>query len=106
MLRRRAFVSGLGGAGMAAAAILVVSSARAQRPAFQPIAAATGPAAGRARSQAVSTREVGVASGALPGVYVVMSVDAAADSRLQLRDDQWPHLASCTSTTACSTCNR
>jgi hypothetical protein len=81
MLQRRAFVSALGRAGIGAAALWIVSSARAQRPA-QPIARPPGQRLAPGRFDP----EGGVASGARPGVYVVVGVDARADT-LQLRDE-------------------
>lgn len=74
MLQRRTFVTGLGLAGIAACAW-------AQRPAH-PIARPPRP--GRQVPGRFNTG--GVASGALPGLYVVVGVDAKAPG-LQLRDD-------------------
>lgn len=75
MLQRRTFVTGFGLAAVAA-------GAWAQRPAH-PIARPPRPggAVGRGRFDTG-----GVASGALPGVYVVVGVDTKAPG-LQLRDD-------------------
>ena len=84
MLQRRTFISGLGTAGIAAAAPWIVSGAHAQRPAH-PIARPPGMRpGGLVPGRFVS--EGGVASGALPGVYVVVGVDARGDA-LQLRDE-------------------
>jgi hypothetical protein len=80
MLQRRTFVSGLG-----AAALWVGSCARAQRPA-QPIARPPGMRPGGPLGPGRFDSQGGVASGALPGVYVVVSVDARAET-LQLRDE-------------------
>ena len=85
MLQRRTFVSGLGRAGIAAAAIWIVSNARAQRP-VHPIARPPGLRPGGPLVPGRFDSEGGVASGALPGVYVVVGVDARADT-LQLRDE-------------------
>jgi len=76
MLQRRTVI----GAG----AILIATSGRAQRPA-NPIARPPGRRPGGlipGRFEA----EGGVASGVLPGVFVVVSVDAKSDM-LQLRDE-------------------
>jgi hypothetical protein len=85
MLQRRTFLSGLGRAGIGAAAFWIASSARAQRPA-QPIARPPGLRPGGPRGPGRFDPEGGVAAGALPGVYVVVGVDARADT-LQLRDE-------------------
>ena len=85
MLQRRTFLSGLGRAGIAAAAIWIGSSARAQRPA-QPIARPPGLRPGGPRLPGRFEAQAGVASGAQPGVYVVVGVDLRADT-LQLRDE-------------------
>jgi hypothetical protein len=81
MLQRRAFVSGLGRAGIAAAALWIASNAHGQRP-THPIARPPGQRLAPGRFDP----EGGVASGALPGVYVVVGVDGKADT-LQLRDE-------------------
>lgn len=84
MLRRRTFLSAVGGAGLAAASVVVASSAWAQRPAH-PIARPPG------RRPIVPLGpgrfdQGGVASGALPGIYVVVEVDTK-ESALRLRDE-------------------
>jgi len=84
MLQRRTFISGLGRAGIGAAALWVVSNAQAQRPAH-PIARPPGMRPGPLVPGRFDSTG-GVASGALPGVYVVVGVDARADT-LQLRDE-------------------
>ena len=85
MLQRRTFVSGLGSLGIAAAGLWMLSTARAQRPA-QPIARPPGMRPGGPLGAGRFEQEGGVGSGALPGLYVVVGVDAAADT-LQLRDE-------------------
>lgn len=76
MLQRRTFVSGIG-----AAAAVLGAAAWAQRP-VQPIARPRPHRPlGRGRFQTG-----GVASGALPGLFVVIEVDAKADT-LKLRDE-------------------
>ena len=75
MLQRRTFAWGLCGAAL-------VSGAWAQRPA-QPIARPPGVRLGGVAGRFNGD---GVASGAMPGVYVVVSVDAGADA-LTVRDD-------------------
>ena len=85
MLQRRTFVTALGRAGMAAAAVWTVSNARAQHPA-RPIARPPGLRPGGPLVSGRFEAQGGVASGALPGVYVVVGVDARADM-LQLRDE-------------------
>ena len=85
MLQRRTFVSGLARAGIGAAAVWIVSSARAQHP-VQPIARPPGLRPGGPLGPGRFDSKGGVASGALPGVYVVVGVDARADT-LQLRDE-------------------
>jgi hypothetical protein len=85
MLQRRTFVHGLGRAGIAAAAIWMVRNARAQRP-VQPIARPPGLWPGGPLVAGRFDSETGVVTGALPGVYVVVGVDARADT-LQLRDE-------------------
>jgi hypothetical protein len=84
MPQRRTFISALGRMGIAAAGLWFIPGANAQRP-TQPIARPPGMrpgglVPGRFDSQG------GVTSGALPGVYVVVSVDAKADT-VQLRDE-------------------
>jgi hypothetical protein len=73
MLQRRAFVSGLARAGIAAAALWIASNAHGQRP-THPIARPPGQRLAPGRFDP----EGGVASGALPGVYVVVGVDGKA----------------------------
>ena len=85
MLQRRKFISGIGRAGIAAAAVWIVSGAHAQRPS-QPIARPPGLRPGGALLPGRFEPEGGVASGVVPGVFVVVSVDAKADT-LQLRDE-------------------
>ena len=85
MLQRRTFFSRLGHAGIGAAALWMLPCARAQRPA-QPIARPPGQRPGGPLGPGRFDSQGGVASGALPGVYVVLGVDAAADT-LQLRDE-------------------
>jgi hypothetical protein len=79
MLQRRTFISGSGYAAIAALASGLASSAWAQR--------VTNPIARRGGMLLVPGRfdSGGVASGALPGIYVVVAVDADAET-LQLRD--------------------
>lgn len=78
-MQRRTFASGLACAGIVTAAIGLASGARAQRPAH-PIARPPRPLVpGR-------FHQSGVASGALPGVYVVLEVDKKSET-LQLRDE-------------------
>jgi len=84
MLQRRKFVSGVGRAGLGVAAIWFISHARAQRPS-QPIARPPGPRPGGPLVPGRFESEGGVASGAVPGVYVVVAVDPKAET-LQLRD--------------------
>jgi hypothetical protein len=84
MLRRRTFVSGLGRAAVAAASIWCASNAGAQR-ATQPIARPPGRRPGGPLGPGRFAWQGGVASGALPGLYVVVGVDAKGDA-LQLRD--------------------
>ena len=84
MQQRRKFVSGLGRAGLAAAAIWFIPHARAQRPA-QPIARPPGQRPGGPLAPGRFEAQGGVASGAIPGVYVVVAVDPKAET-LQLRD--------------------
>lgn len=82
MRQRRTFAFGLACAALAAATGGIASRAWAQRPA-RPIALPPRPGNGvRGRFQAGA----GVASGALPGVYVVVDVDAGGET-LRLRDD-------------------
>ena len=84
MLQRRKFVSGFGRAGLGVAALWFISHASAQRPA-QPIARPPGQRPGGPLAPGRFDSEGGVASGAIPGVYVVVGVDSKADT-LQLRD--------------------
>ena len=79
MLQRRTFVSALGSA---AAILWIAAPARAQRPAH-PIARPPRPAQPLVPGRFNTS---GVASGALPGVYVVVDVDARAET-LKLRDE-------------------
>jgi len=76
MLKRRTFTSGL------AAGALCATSALAQRP-TNPIARPIRP---RLDRPLVAGRFDPVAGGALPGVYVVVAVDARAET-LTLRDE-------------------
>ena len=85
MVQRRIFLSELSRAGIAVAAVGLVSSVRAQRPA-QPIARPPGLRPGGTPLPGRFDPGIGVASGALPGVYVVVGVDAKAET-LQLRDE-------------------
>jgi hypothetical protein len=85
MLQRRTFVSSLGRAGIGAAATWIAFNAGAQRPA-QPIARPPGQRPGGPLGPGRFDSTGGVASGARPGVYVVVGVDAMADT-LQLRDE-------------------
>ncbi|MET0542637.1 MAG: hypothetical protein ABWZ88_12860 [Variovorax sp.] len=85
MLHRRTFVSRLGCAGIAAAAIGTAASAWAQRPA-QPIARPPRPRPGRPLMPGRFNPDAGVASGPLSGVYVVVDVDTKAET-LRLRDE-------------------
>ena len=85
MLQRRTFLSGLACAGIGAGAIGIASSARAQRPAH-PIARPPSQRLGGALVAGRLGAGAGVAGGALPGVFVVLAVDAQADA-LQLRDE-------------------
>jgi hypothetical protein len=80
MLQRRIFLSGLAGAGL----VVATFHARAQRPA-QPIARPPGQRLNRPLLPG-RFQLGGVASGALPGVYVVLEVDAKAET-MQLRDE-------------------
>jgi hypothetical protein len=82
MPQRRTFAFGLGCAVIATATAGIASRAWAQPPA-RPIALPPRPGNGQVpgRFQAGA----GVASGALPGVYVVVDVDAGAET-LRLRD--------------------
>ncbi|MEJ5992125.1 hypothetical protein WG902_19140 [Ramlibacter sp. PS3R-8] len=82
MLQRRTFVSGLGSA---AAFLWTAGPARAQRPAH-PIARPPGVRAAGAIVRGRFGPDSGVASGALPGVYVVVAVDSNANT-LRLRDE-------------------
>jgi len=75
MLQRRTFAWGLCFAAVAGAA-------SAQRPA-QPIARPPGARLGGRRGRFEAD---GIATGALPGIYVVIDVDAGADT-LRLRDE-------------------
>lgn len=84
MLQRRNFLSGLATASFGGATLGLAFSALGQRPAH-PIALPPGQRAGRALI-AGRFHDGGVASGALPGVYVVVAVDTQADT-LQLRDE-------------------
>jgi len=81
MLQRRSFVFGVVSTGLAA----VATGARAQRPA-QPIARPPGQRAAGALVKGRFDAGEGIATGAAPGVYVVVSVDTQADT-LQLRDE-------------------
>lgn len=85
MLQRRTFASGLARAGIAAAAIGSAFSAWAQRP-THPIARPPRPQPGQPLIPGRFNPEGGVASGALPGVYVVVGVDTKAET-LKLRDE-------------------
>ena len=80
---RRTFQSWLLDAALGAVVIGPASSAWAQRPA-QPIARPPGQRPGRLTPGRFDAGD-GVASGALPGVFVVVAVDAQ-DETLQLRD--------------------
>ena len=81
MLQRRTLVSAIG----CAMAACVAPGAWAQR-ATQPIARPPGQRPGGPLARGRFSQEGGVASGALPGVYVVVAVDAEGET-LQLRDD-------------------
>jgi hypothetical protein len=80
MLQRRTFTSGL-----AAGALCAATSALAQRPA-NPIARPIRPRLDRPLVAGRFDPGAGVAGGALPGVYVVLAVDARNET-LQLRDE-------------------
>ena len=82
MLQRRTFASGIACAGIAATAIGIAPSVRAQRP-THPIARPPRP--GQALGPGRFDPGGGVASGPLPGVYVVVDVDTKAET-LKLRD--------------------
>jgi hypothetical protein len=85
MLQRRTLLSGLACAGIGAGVLGVGSSARAQR-ATHPIAR---PPSRRPDGSIILggfDASGGVASGALPGVFVVMAVDSRAET-LQLRGE-------------------
>ena len=83
MLQRRTFVSSIACAGLIAGAIGTASSVRAQRPAH-PIVRPPRP--GGPLGPGRLDTGAGVASGPLPGVFVVVAVDTQADT-LQLRDE-------------------
>ncbi|MEZ0307962.1 MAG: hypothetical protein ACAH21_08545 [Ramlibacter sp.] len=83
MLQRRTFISGLSRAGIAAA-FWFVAGARAQVP-TRPIARPPGMRPGGLVPGRFGA-DGGVASGALPGVYVVVSVDVKSDL-VRLRDE-------------------
>jgi len=85
MLQRRTFLSGLGCAGIGAVAIGIAASVWAQRPA-QPIARPPRQRPDRPLMPGRFNPSGGVASGPLPGVYVVVAVDTRAET-LQLRDE-------------------
>jgi hypothetical protein len=82
MLQRRTFASGIACAGIAVAAIGIAPSVWAQRPAH-PIARPPRP--GQPLVPGRFDPGGGVASGPLPGVYVVVDVDTKAET-LKLRD--------------------
>jgi len=81
MLQRRTFLSELGRAAVVLAAASTVPAAWAQRP-THPIARPPRPAGPLLPGRFAAD---GVASGTVPGVYVVVDVDAKADT-LRLRD--------------------
>ncbi len=85
MPQRRAFVSGLASTIVGAVLIVIAPGARAQRPA-QPIARPPGQRLAGALVAGRFDATGGVATGALPGVYVVVAVDTRSDT-LQLRDE-------------------
>src|SRR5687768_10602517 len=78
MLQRRDFLSGLGRAGIAAAATAISSASWAQRP--------THPIARPGAALLQGRFNPGVSSGAVPGIYVVVAVDPKAET-LHLRDE-------------------
>lgn len=84
MLQRRTFVAGLGRAALGVTVTWIVAPARAQRPAH-PIARPPHLRPGGLPGPGWFEVQGGVASGALPGVYVVVGVDEKAGT-LQLRD--------------------
>ena len=85
MLQRRSFVYSVVATTMAAALAGIAPGASAQRPA-QPIARPPGQRLGGALVAGRFDATGGVATGASPGIYIVVSVDAQDDT-LQLRDD-------------------
>jgi hypothetical protein len=83
-MQRRSFVSALAGAGVGAVTIGLVPGAGAQRPA-QPIARPPGQGPNRPLVPGRFGSDDGAASGAVPGVFVVVGVNTQDDT-LQLRD--------------------
>jgi len=85
MLQRRSFLSGGVTAWVGAAALGLAPAAWAQRPA-QPIARPPGQRLGAALVAGRFDASASGGTGASPGVYVVVAVDAREDV-LQLRDE-------------------
>jgi hypothetical protein len=83
-MKRRSLLCRLAAAGLGAAAMGLAPGARAQRPA-NPIARPPGQRPNRPLAPGRFASSDGVASGPLPGVFVVVAVDKQ-DETLQLRD--------------------